>query len=198
VTDAVPFHFGYAAADLDRATGLHSGLGVRRWVRSEWRTTVYFDAGAGGLIEPRSRVAYGRLTDDIALEFLEVDPAGPAPLVWQLSAAGVGPGHLGHWVRDSAPVARRLLRAGGRIVMARADSDATRALTVEAAADPDGVPDELDTCYVLTAAGQLVELVPAAIWSGRLVTTFGPDTPEVIPRPPDALRPAAPGTAAPA
>jgi hypothetical protein len=40
---------------------------------------------------------------------------------------------------------------------------------------------------VLTAAGRLVELVPAAIWSGRLVTTVGPDTQQVIPRPPDEL-----------
>ena len=71
--------------------------------------------------------------------------------------------------------------------MARANSPGVRALTVEAAADPDGVPDELDSCYVLTAAGQLVELVPAAIWSGRLVDTFGPDTPDVIPRPPGEL-----------
>ena len=196
--DAVPFHFGYAAVDVDRATAAHSALGVRRWVRSEWRTTVYFDAGTGGLVEPRTRVAYGRLTDDIALEFIEVDPSGPVPLVWRLSGDGVGPGHLGHWVRDTRPVAQRLLRAGGRIVMARANSDGVRALTVEAAADPDGVPEGLDTCYVLTATGQLVELVPAAIWSGRLVTTFGPDTPEVIPRPPSELTSAGPGTAAPA
>jgi hypothetical protein len=185
MTDAVPFHFGFAVADLDRATVAHSALGVRRWVRSEWRTTVYFDAGTGGLVEPRSRVAYGRLTAEIALEFLEVDRSGPVPMVWQL--AGIGTGHLGHWVRDTRPVAQRLLRAGGRIVMARASSPGVRALTADAAADPDGVPEGLDTCYVLTASGQLVELVPAGIWSGRLVTTFGPDTAEVIPRPPSGL-----------
>ena len=187
MTDAVPFHFGYAAADLDRATAAHSALGVRSWVFSEWRTTVYFDAGTGGLVEPRSRVAYGRLTDDIALEFIEVDGSGPVPMVWRLSAAGIGTGHLGHWVRDTGPVAQRLVRAGGRIVMARASSAGVRALTTGSAADPDGVPEGLDTCYVLTATGQLVELVPASIWSGRLVATFGPGTPDVIPRPPSGL-----------
>lgn len=187
MTDAVPFHVGFAAADLDEAMTLHSGHGVRRWVTTDWHTTVYFDAAAGGLVEPRYRVAYGRLTDEFAVEFLTVDPAGPVPLPWQASATGVGAAHLGHWVRDTRPVTQRLLKAGGRIVMARASSPGVRALTPETAADPDGVPEGLDSCYVLTAAGQLVELVPAAIWSGRLVDTFGPDTPEVIPRPPSEL-----------
>lgn len=185
--DAVPFHFGFAVADVDAATELHGRLGVSRWVRSQWRTTTYFDAGSGGLVEPRSRVAYGRLTDRVALEFLEVDRRGPVPLAWRLTADGVGAGHLGHWVADTAPVARRLLRDGGRIVMARADSPGLQELTTESAGDPDAVPDELDACYVLTAAGQLVELVPARIWSGRLVDTFGPDVPEVIPQPPSRL-----------
>jgi hypothetical protein len=189
MNDAVPFHFGFVVADLDRATAAHSGLGVRSWVFSRWRTTVYFDAGTGGLVEPRSRVAYGRLTDDIALEFIMVDRSGPVPLAWQLSGAGIGTGHLGHWVRDTKPVAQRLVRAGGRIVMARANSAGVQALTTDGAADADRVPDGLDACYVLTAAGQLVELVPAAIWSGRLVSTFGPDTADVIPRPPSGLLP---------
>jgi len=182
VTDAVPFHVGFAVTDLDAATALHSGLGVRRWVLSGWRTGAYFDAGAGGLVEPRSRVAYGRVSDELAVELIEVDLSGPVPASWQLGA-----GHLGHWVRDTGPVAQRLLRAGGRIVMARASSAGVRALTAEAAADPDRVPDGLDACYVLAGTGQLVELVPTAIWSGRLVTTFGPDTPDVIPRPPGRL-----------
>lgn len=187
MTDAVPFHVGFAAADLDEAMTLHSGHSVRRWVTTDWHTTVYFDAAAGGLVEPRYRVAYGRLTDEFAVEFLTVDPAGPVPLPWQASATGVGAAHLGHWVRDTRPVTQRLLKAGGRIVMARASSPGVRALTPETAADPDGVPEGLDSCYVLTAAGQLVELVPAAIWPARLVDTFGPDTPEVIPRPPSEL-----------
>jgi hypothetical protein len=187
VTDAVPFHVGFAAADLDGGMSLHSGLGVQRWVVTDWHTTAYFDAAAGGLVEPHYRAAYGRLTDRFAVELLTVDPSGPVPLPWQASGTGVGAGHLGHWVRDTRPVAQRLLKAGGRIVMARASSPGVEALTPEAAADPDGVPEGLDACYVLTAAGQLVELVPAAIWSGRLVDTFGPDTPDVIPRPPDEL-----------
>jgi catechol 2,3-dioxygenase-like lactoylglutathione lyase family enzyme len=182
VTGAVPFHVGYAVADLDAATALHSGLGVRRWVFSGWRTGVYFDARAGGVAEPRSRVAYGRAAEGFAIELIEADPAGPVPAPWRTGTA-----HLGHWVRDTAPVARELLRAGGRIVQARAATAAVRALTAAASADPGQVPDDLDACYVLTSTGQLVELVPAAIWSGRLVTTFGPDTPQVIPRPPDEL-----------
>jgi hypothetical protein len=187
MTDAVPFHVGFAAADLDRAMTLHSGLGVHRWVSTDWHTTEYFDAAADGLVQPRYRAVYGRLTDEFAVEFLAVDPSGPVPVPWQTSATGVGAAHVGHWVRDTRPVAQRLLRAGGRIVMARASSPGVQALTTEAAADPDAVPDGLDSCYVLTAPGQLVELVPAAIWSGRLVDTFGPDTPAVIPRPPDEL-----------
>jgi catechol 2,3-dioxygenase-like lactoylglutathione lyase family enzyme len=182
VTDAVPFHTGFAVADLTAATALHSGLGVERWVFSGWRTGAYFDAAAGGVVEPRSRVAYGRVGGESAVELIEVDPAGPVPVAWRL-----GSGHLGHWVRDTGPVARRLLRAGGRIVLARAASAGVRALTAESAADPEQVPDGLDACYVLTGTGQLIELVPAAIWSGRLVTGFGPDTLEVIPRPPDRL-----------
>lgn len=185
--DAVLFHFGFAVDDLDRATELHSGLGVTRWVFTDWHTTAYFDAEAGGLVEPRYRAAYGRLTDDVALEFVVADPAGPVPVPWRPSGSGIGAGHLGHWVRDPRAVAQRLVRQGGRIVMARAASAGVEALTPEAAADPDGVPEGLDACYVLTATGQLVELVPAAIWSGRLVTTFGPDTHAVIPRPPDRL-----------
>jgi hypothetical protein len=185
--DAVPFHFGFAVYDLDRATTLHSGLGVTRWVVTDWHTTAYFDAAAGGVVEPRYRVAYGRLTDDVALEFIVADPAGPVPGPWQRTGAGVGAGHTGHWVRDSRPVAQRLVRAGGRIAMARVSSPGVAALTPAAAADPDGVPEGLDACYVLTATGQLVELVPAAVWAGRLVDTFGPDTHAVIPRPPDRL-----------
>lgn len=185
--DAVPFHYGFSVTDLDAATKAHSALGVSRWVFTEWSSLPYYDAGAGGLIEPRYRAAYGRLTDQIALEFVVADPASPVPVPWRLSAAGIGPGHLGHWVRDPRPVARRLLREGGRIVMARASSPGVEALTPRAAADPDAVPEGLDTCYVLTATGQLVELVPARIWAGRLVTTFGPDVPHVIPRPPAHL-----------
>jgi catechol 2,3-dioxygenase-like lactoylglutathione lyase family enzyme len=184
MTDTVAFHFGFACSDADRGAERYTELGVRRWVRSQWRTTPYFDAGVDGIVEPRSRVVYGRLTDDIAVELLEVDPSVAAPMVWLLDDAGVGRVHFGHWVRDTAPVARRLLRAGGRIVMARANSPAAAALTVATAGDPEAVPDELDSCYVLTGEGQLVELVPARIWSGRLVDTFGPDTHSVIPAPP--------------
>jgi hypothetical protein len=36
VTDAVPFHTGFAVVDLAAATALHSGLGVQRWVFSGW------------------------------------------------------------------------------------------------------------------------------------------------------------------
>jgi Glyoxalase/Bleomycin resistance protein/Dioxygenase superfamily len=188
VSDAVPFHVGFAVADLDTAMTVQSGLGVSRWVSTDWRTGApYFDAAAGGLLEPRSRVAYGRAGDGFAVELVEVDPAGPVPLPWRVSADGISTTHLGHWVREPAPVARDLLAKGGRIVFAKATTDGVRALTPEAAADPGRVPDDLDTCYVLTATGQLVELVPAAIWAGRLVATFGPDTPEVIPRPPDRL-----------
>ena len=185
--DAVPFHFGFAVRDLDRATRQHSALGVSRWVFTDWHRTRYFDARAGGLIEPRYRVAYGRLTDDLALEFLITDPDSAVPMPWEVSGAGLGTGHIGHWTRDTGPVARRLLREGGRIVFARAASPAVEALTPEAAADPDGVPEGLDACYVLTAGGQLVELLPARVWAGRLVDTFGPDTPRVIPRPPAHL-----------
>jgi hypothetical protein len=187
MTDLVPFHYGFSVSDVDEATRAHSLAGVQRWVYSEWRTTTYFDAGTGGLVEPRTRVAYGRLTDDIALEFIEVDRSGPVPMVWEISAAGVGTGHLGHWVGDSRPVAQRLLRAGGRIVMARASSPGVEAFTNELAGDPDSVPDGLDTCYVLTSSGQLVELVPAVIWAGRLVSTFGAGTADVIPEPPGHL-----------
>jgi hypothetical protein len=187
VTDAVPFHFGFAVADRDEATAIHGRIGVREWVLSEWRTTRYFDAGCGGIVEPRTRVAYGRLTDEIALEFLEVDRSGAVPLVWRLAEGGVGLGHLGHWVEETRPVAQRMLREGGRIVMARANSPAVEALTVADAGNPDAVPEALDTCYVLTAAGQLIELVPARIWSGRLVDTFSPRTQSVIPKPPSHL-----------
>ena len=184
----VPFHVGFAVSDLDAAMTVQSGLGVSRWVTTGWRTGApYFDAAAGGIVEPRSRIAYGRAGEELAVELMEVDPAGAVPLPWRVSADGFSTTHLGHWVRNPAPVARDLLAAGGRIVFAKATTDGVRALTPSAAADPEAVPDDLDTCYVLTATGQLVELVPAAIWAGRLVDTFGPDTPNVIPRPPDRL-----------
>jgi hypothetical protein len=191
VTDTVAFHFGFACSDVEAGSEQYTRLGVRQWVRSQWRTTAYFDAATNGIIEPRSRVAYGRLTDDIAVELLETDPSGPVPLVWQLDGVGVGRAHFGHWVEDTAPVARRLLREGGRIVMARANWPGVEAFTVERSTDPDALPDDLDTCYVLTAGGQLIELVPARIWSGRLVDLFGPDTASVIPEPPAWMVPAA-------
>jgi len=149
--------------------------------------TRYYDAGTGGVIEPRSRVAYGRLTDDIAVEFLEVDRAGPVPLVWQLAEGGVETAHIGHWVTETAPVARRLLADGGRIVMARATPSGVGALTPVTDCELDAVPDSLDACYILTRARQIVELVPGRIWSGRLVDTFGPQSTAVIPRPPAGL-----------
>jgi hypothetical protein len=187
MSDVVPFHFGFIVADLDDATETHGQAGVSSWIFSGWRTSTYFDATSGGLITPRSRVAYGRLSADIALEFIEVDRDGPVPMPWQITGNGVGTGHLGHWVQDTKPVAERLLRAGGRIVMARASTPGVEALTAADAADPERVPEGLDTCYVLTSTGQLVELVPAAIWAGRLVSTFGPETAQVIPRPPAHL-----------
>lgn len=185
--DAVPYHYGFGVSDLDAAMAAHGALGVSRWVVTDWNSVKYFDAAAGGIVEPRYRAAYGRVSETIALEFLVADPAHDQPGTWLLTGPGIGTGHLGHWVRDVRPVAQRLLRDGGRIVLALASTPEIEALTVEAAADPDRLPDWLDTCYVLTAAGQLVELVPAAVWAGRLVDVFGPDTPNVIPRPPAHL-----------
>ncbi|MCW2526172.1 MAG: Glyoxalase/Bleomycin resistance protein/Dioxygenase superfamily [Pseudonocardiales bacterium] len=190
MTDSVPFHVGYIVSDLDEAMASYTKLGVELWVTSGWRAAPYFDAGAGKVTEPMSRVAYGKLNDTMSIEFIEVDPSGPVPLVWTMATTGFGTPHVGHWVRSPKQVAQRLIREGARLVLAKVSSPEIEALTEESTADPDAMPDNLDTCYLATPAGLLIELVPTSIWNGRLISTFGDRTHEAIVAPPAEFLPA--------
>jgi len=181
-----PFQIGTLARDAQAARDRHDrGFGVRPWISSDWNSGHFWDGMANEVVEVRHRVMFGRLTGDIALEFIEVDPAGPAPRAWDLDRAEIT-AHLGYWCRDTRPVAEALLAAGGAMVMARVTGpELGDALTARAVADP--LPAGLDTCYIATAEGLLVELVPAAIWGGRLRASFGDAIDDVLAAPPSGL-----------
>lgn len=178
-----PFHVGSVVEDLDEAIGHWGDLGVGPWVRSAWKTGRYYDGIRDRVVEARNRVAFGRLGPQMSLELIEADRAHDAPLAWGRGAGGIG--HVGFWADDPRPRALELIRQGGRLVLARAVErleDGARA----ASGDPHWLPDPLDTCYVQTMGGTVVEFVPASIWLDRLPALLGEALAEVIAAPPAA------------
>lgn len=183
VLPTTPFQVGALVRNLDEAMTLHTALGVTDWVTSGWRTGEYYDRAQDAVLSPNSRVAFGRLTPDLSIELIELDPTGPRPAVWDIDADGPT-AHVGYWVEDSQPIASKLIAAGGTLMLAKA----TMASLLELDPEPrprDWVPDELDACYISMGNGLLVELVPEAIWETRLPDGFGADVAKAIPAPPN-------------
>lgn len=177
-----PFHVGTVVGDLDEAIALFEAFGVRSWARSAWKVGAYLDGVEGRVVEARSRVAFGRLTPDMALELIEPDPAGPMPTAWRRDGSWPS-AHVGYWADDPHGHAETVVRAGGRLLLARAD---TTSPLPEGAGDRDWLPDELDTCYLSTLTGLIVEFVPPAVWSDRLPTLLGEHVAKAVPSPPVA------------
>ena len=176
-----PFQIGTLVPDVDTARARHEGgLGVGPWVDSGWKTGRYWDGPSNTVLDVRQRAAFGRLTPDLALEFIQVD--SPAPRVWDLGTADAT-AHLGYWAHDTRAAAAALLELGATLVMARAsDPEVAAALVTWTAGDP--LPAGLDMCYLATGDGLLVELVPTAIWAGRLRIAFGDGIDDVLAPPP--------------
>ncbi len=181
-----PFQIGTLVPDIEAARHCHeSGFGVGPWVDSGWKTGRYWDGDTNTVLDVRQRAVFGRLTADLAIEFIQVAAAGPAPRVWDLERADAT-AHLGYWARDTRTAAAALVAAGARLVMARAtDPDLAAALTARGPEDP--LPEGLDMCYLATGDGLLVELVPTAIWGGRLRDGFGDGIDDVLAAPPTDL-----------
>jgi catechol 2,3-dioxygenase-like lactoylglutathione lyase family enzyme len=177
---AYPFHFGVAVADLDVTLSYYTALGTTEWATSGWKTAVYFDALNGRVIDVRSRVAFGRLNDGVALEFIEVDRSGPVPYVWDIESPACLP-HLAYWVDDPRAAAAELVRHGSRLLQARASSP--QLLEMSSVPDPKWLPDALDACYLSGPGGLFVELVPRSIFATRLPATFGPEIQAILPAP---------------
>jgi Glyoxalase/Bleomycin resistance protein/Dioxygenase superfamily len=181
-TGTPPFQIGTLARDAQAARDRHDRcFGVRPWIGSGWGRTQFWDGVTNEIVEIRYRAMFGRLTDDLALEFIEVDPLTPAPRVWDLDQAQAT-AHLGYWCRDTRAAAEELIALGGTIVLARVSSpELGAALLARATGEP--LPAGLDMCYIATAEGLLVELVPAAIWGGRLRASFGDGIDNVLAAP---------------
>jgi hypothetical protein len=167
VLPTAPFQVGALVPDLDEAIALHSAFGATDWVTSGWRTGEYYDRGHDAVISPSSRVAFGRLTNDLAIELIELDATGPRPVVWDMEAAPAT-AHIGYWVEDTQPIAAELIAAGGTLLLAKATVPALQSLPEEARAR-DWVPEELDACYVRKT---------------RLPAGFGSRVAQAIPAPP--------------
>jgi len=177
---AHPFHIGVTVADLDVALSYYTALGTTEWATSGWKTAVYFDALNGRVIEVRSRVAFGRLNDGAALEFIEVDRSGPVPYVWDIESPACSP-HLAYWVDDPRAAAGELVPNGSRLLQARASSP--QLLEMSSVPDAAWLPDALDACYLSGPGGLFVELVPRSIFATRLPATFGPEIQAILPAP---------------
>ncbi len=73
-----PFQIGTLARDAQAARDRHEhNFGVCPWVGSGWRWAQFWDGASNEVLELRYRAMFGRLTDDLGLEFIEVDPATP-------------------------------------------------------------------------------------------------------------------------
>ncbi|HTC69657.1 MAG TPA: VOC family protein [Acidothermaceae bacterium] len=179
--DAEPSHLGSAVRDLDEAMEFHSKLGIVEWATSGWKQATYYDRDHDGLVDVRSRVAFGRLNSGLALEFIEVDPSQPVPSVWRLGHPDCAP-HVGYWVESPNTIARQLVESGCRLLLARASNDGVRSLR-KVDLDAKLLPDELDACYFSSNTGVLVELVPKAIFTSRLPATFGEAITRTLPAP---------------
>lgn len=174
-----PFHVGTIVPDLDAAMEQQRELGVDEWVRSEWKTGSYYDGVQGRVVHARSRVAFGRLSADFAIEFIEPDADSDLPAAWRLDS-GRPTAHVGYWTSDPRAAAGDIVTAGGRLLLARADPIE---LYQERGDGPDWLPAELDTCYLETLGGLILECVPGHVWAERLPALFGDAVTSVIPGP---------------
>jgi hypothetical protein len=178
-TVPTPFHVGTVVDDLDEAIELHQELGTGPWVQSPWKTGTYFDARQRCLVQARSRVAFGRLSPTMAVELIEPDLTGPVPDAWRRDT-GVPTAHIGYWTTDPRAAALDVVARGGKLLLARAVNAEE---FEDPPTDPSWLPTGLDTSYLETAAGLLLEFVPASIWESRLPGLFGDQIGEAMPGP---------------
>lgn len=165
-----PFHIGTVVSDLDEAIALHETLGIRSWSKAAWASSDYFDAGHGHAITVRKRVSFGRLSDDMSLELIEVDRTSSVPEVWDVESGGPVT-HIGYWSANPTRDAQKIIDAGGELLLARGFSD--EILKAAPAVRGTWMPERLDTCYLSSGTGLHIEFLPEYAWEQRMPALLG-------------------------
>lgn len=180
--DLIPWQVGFAVRNIDDAVRVYSASGVGPWSTSSWRTTPYYDAMSGEVIEPVSRIALGRLSDTMAIELIQADPsAGPVPRPWQTGDVG-GPTHIAFWSADVEASALRLASLGVPLALAKVTGafELRRHRVGERWIE---LPVDLDTSYYVSEGGPMIELVPDRVYQDRLPALVGDALRDIVRRP---------------